>query len=149
MDILNEISVDVSPKDIEAWHCVGVSKNNSKKTIVRFINRKHAKKALISRKNLRKSSWPNCNIFINENLTVKSNEISFLSRKPKRGGHLTKIYTRDGMVHISSPEIHRGKVLKIHHINDLFNLFPYYDFGENYRENDQNDSLQSSCWFIL
>ena len=27
---------------------------------------------------------------------------------------------------------------------DLFNLFPYYDFGENYRENDQNDSLQSS-----
>ena len=33
MDILNEISVDVSPKDIEAYHRVGVSKNNSKKTI--------------------------------------------------------------------------------------------------------------------
>ena len=48
------------------------------------------------------------------------------------------------MVHISSPEIHRGKVLKIYHINDLFNLLPYYDSGENYRENDQNDSLQSS-----
>ena len=148
-DILNEINVDIPPKDIEAWHCVGVSKNNSKKTIVRFINRKHAKKALISRKNLGKSSSPNCNIFINENLTVKSNKISFLSRKIKRGGHLTKTYTRDGMVHISSPEIHRGKVLKIYHINDLFNLFPYYDFGENYRENDQNHSLQSSCWFIL
>ena len=41
-------------------------------------------------------------------------------------------------------EIHRGKVLKIDHINDDFNLFPYYDFGDNYRENDQNDSLQSS-----
>ena len=27
------------------------------------------------------------------------------------------------------------------YINDLFNLFPYYDFGENYRENDQNDFL--------
>ena len=37
MDILNQISVDVSPKDIEACHCVGVSKNNSKKTIVKAL----------------------------------------------------------------------------------------------------------------
>ena len=144
MDILNEISLDVSPKDIEACHSVGVSKNNSKKTIVRFINRKHAKKPLTSRKNLRKSLSTNCNVFINENLTIKNNEIAFLSRKLKRSGHLTKIYTRDGTVHISSPEIHRGKVLKIYRINDLLNLFPYYNFGENYRGNDQNDSLQSS-----
>ena len=92
MDILNEINVDVSPKDIEVCHCVGVSTNNSKKTIVCFINRKYAKKALTSRKNLRKSSSPNCNVFINENLTVKNNEIAFLSRKLKRSGHLTKIY---------------------------------------------------------
>ena len=47
-------------------------------------------------------------------------------------------------MHISSPEMHRGKLLKTYHINDLFNLSPCYDFGENYRENDQNDSLQSS-----
>ena len=56
-------------------------------------------------------------------------------------GHFTKIYTKDGKVDISSPEIHRGKVLKIYYINDLFNLFPYYDFGENYGENNQNDFL--------
>ena len=144
VDILNEITVNVSAKDIEPCHRVGVSKNSSKKTVVRFINRKHAKKTLVSRKNLEKSSSPNGNVFINENLTVKNNEIAFLGRKLKRSGHLNKIYTRDGTVHISSPEIHRGKVLKIYHINDLFNLFPYYDFGENYRENDQNDSLRSS-----
>ena len=47
-------------------------------------------------------------------------------------------------MHISSLEIHRGKVLKIYHINDLFNLFRNYGFRENYRENDQNDSLQFS-----
>ena len=144
MNVLNEIRVDVSRKDVEACHRVGVSKNNSKKTIVRFINRNHAKKALISRKNLTKSSSPNYNVFINENLTVKNNEMAFLNRKLKRSGHLTKIYTKDGTVHISCPEIHRGKVLKIYHINYLFNLFPYFDFGKNYRENDQNDSLQSS-----
>ena len=129
VDILNEITVNVPPKDIEACYRVGASKNSSKKTIVRFINRKHAKKALLSRKNLRKSSLPDCNVFVNENLTVKNSEITFLGRKLKRNGHLNKIYTRDGTVHISSPEIHSGKVLKIHHINDLFNLFPYYDFG--------------------
>ena len=144
MDILNEISGDVSAKDIEVCHRVVVSKNNSKKTTVSFKNRKHAKKALTSKRNLRKSLSPNCNVFINENQTVKKPEIAFLSRKLKRSDRLTKIYTRDGTMHISSPEIHRETVLKIYHINDLFNLFPYYDFGENYRENGQNDSLQSS-----
>ena len=71
MDILNEISGDVSAKDIEVCHRVGVSKNNSKKTTVSFKNRKHAKKALTSKRNLRKSLSPNCNVFINENQTVK------------------------------------------------------------------------------
>ena len=43
MNILNKIvSVNVSPKHIEACHRVDVSKNSSKKTIVRFINRKNA-----------------------------------------------------------------------------------------------------------
>ena len=144
VDILNWISVDVSPKDIKACHRVGVSQNSSKKTIVHFISRKHANKAIIIRKDLRKNPPSNCNVFINENLTVKSNEIAFLRRKLKGSRHLNKIYTKYGTVHILSPEIHRGKVLKIYHINGLFNLFPYYDVGENCRENDQNHSLQSS-----
>ena len=50
MDILNEISVDASTKDIEAGHRAVVSENNSRKTVVRFTNRKHAKKALIAGK---------------------------------------------------------------------------------------------------
>ena len=110
LDILNEITVNVSTKDIEVCHRVGVSKNSSKKTIVHFINRKHAKEALTSRKNLRKNSSPNCNVFLNKNLTVKSNEIAFLGRKLKRSGHLNKIYTRDRTLHISSSETHSGKV---------------------------------------
>ena len=47
-------------------------------------------------------------------------------------------------MHISSPEMHRGKVLKNYHINYTFNLFPYYDIREKYNKNDQNDPLQSS-----
>ena len=144
VNILNETSADVSPKDIVECNCVGVPKNSSKKTIVYFINKRHAKKALISRKKIRNNSSSNCYVFINENLTVQNNEIAFLGRKLKRSGHVNKIFTKDGTVNISGPETYRGKVLKIHHINDLFSLFPYYDFGENYRENDQKDSLQSS-----
>ena len=63
-----------------------------------FINRKHAKKALISRKKLSKNSSPNCKVFINKNLTVKNNEIAFIGRKLKRSGHLNEIYTRDGTI---------------------------------------------------
>ena len=51
------------------------------------------------------------NVFINENFTVKNNEIAFVGRKLKRSGNLNKIHTRDGTVHVSSTEIHRGKVL--------------------------------------
>ena len=55
-------------------------------------------------------------------------------------GHVDKIYTKDGTVHLSIPQMQRGKVWKIYHINNL---------GENYRENEQNDSIQSSYQFIL
>ena len=54
VNILNEISVGVSSIDIETCHPVGVSKNTLKKTTVRVINRQHAKKALISKRKLRK-----------------------------------------------------------------------------------------------
>ena len=109
-------------------------KSSSKKAIVHFINREHANKTHISRRKLRKNSLPNCNVFINENLTIKNNKIAFLGRKRKCSGHLNEIYPRDGKVHFSSPEIYKGSILKIHHINDLSNLLPYHDFEENYRE---------------
>ena len=80
------------------------------------------------RKKLKNNSSSNCNVFINENLTVKNSEIAFLGRKLKRSGHVNKISTKDGTVDTFSPEIHRGKVLKVYHINDLFSLFLYYDF---------------------
>ena len=53
IEIVDKIEVNVSSKDIEACHRIGKSKDNSKKTIVRFVNRKYAKKALLNRKNLK------------------------------------------------------------------------------------------------
>ena len=48
------------------------------------------------------------------------------------------------MVPFSRPDVEKGKVLKIYHSKDLFDLFPDYDFDENSREDEQNDSIQSS-----
>ena len=114
-----------------------------KKTIVRFINRKYAKKAL---KILRKNVTYN-NIFINENLTKTNNLIAYNCRKLKRNGMIDKSYSGEGVIHISSPQISNGKVIKVLHMNTLFDLFAEYDFNEEVRgENQQehDDSLQSS-----
>ena len=46
IQILDKIDVDASSKDIESCHRIGKSKNSSKTTIVRLLNRKHAKKPL-------------------------------------------------------------------------------------------------------
>ena len=46
-------NVHVTADDIEACHRIGKSKENSKKTTVRFINRKHCKCILVNRKKLK------------------------------------------------------------------------------------------------
>ena len=52
-DIMKDVDVDINSSDIEACHRIGKSDRitESKKTIVRFINRKYCKKALLKRKN--------------------------------------------------------------------------------------------------
>ena len=120
-------------------------KINKKKTIVRFINRKYAKKALLNRKSMRNVTYNN--IYINENLTKANNTIAYNCRKLKCNGMIDKNYSREGIIHISSPTIRNGKVIKVLHMNTLFDMFPEYNFNteekrENYQEH--NDSLQSS-----
>ena len=44
----------------------------------------------------------------------------------KRSGHRNKIYTREG--YIFQVQKYTGNLLKIYHLNDLFNIFPYYEF---------------------
>ena len=39
------------------------------------------------------------------------------------------------------------KVIKILHMSMLLDIFPYLDFGPDTREEEHNNSLQSSYWF--
>ena len=105
IEILDKIEVNVSSKDIEACHRIGKSKDNSKKTIICFVNRKYAKKALLNRKNLKhldKSSIGQSNsnnIFFSENLTPMNNKLAFYCRKLDRDGYVEKTFSRKGVVH--------------------------------------------------
>ena len=149
IEILDKIDVNVSSKDVEACHRIGKSKNSSKTTIVRFVNRKHAKKALVNRKGLKNIDKTSIGlekshgIFINENLTPNNKKIAFHCRELKRNGRIDKTFSRDGIVQITSKNIENGKKVKVIHMNTLYDRFPDFDFGEDARD-DHNDSLQSS-----
>ena len=71
--------------DIEAWDRIGKSKGNSKKTIIRFINRKHCKCVLVNRKKLKSFNsesigLPNVKLYFNESLTECNNALAFYGR---------------------------------------------------------------------
>ena len=146
---LNRIDINVSSQDIEACHRIGKSKNFSKTTMVRFVNRQKCKNPLVNRNRLKNTDRTSIglenlhSIFVNENFTPTNNKISFHCRELKRNGRIDKTYSRDCIVQIVSKDIGNGKKIKIMHINMLHDRFPDFDFGEDTRE-DHNDSLQSS-----
>ena len=77
----------------------------AKKTIVKFINRKFCKKALVNRKNLininsemKYNFSRNNKTFIKENLTRANESIAFCDRKLQRNGKIHACITRDEIV---------------------------------------------------
>ena len=88
--ILSDIDVNVESREVEEYHRIGKSNNGSKKTIIRFVNRKYCKKALLNRKQLERNNLKKhhlvsgTRIFINENLTVKNEHLAFNCRQLKK-----------------------------------------------------------------
>ena len=150
IEILDAIGIGTKSVDFEDCHRVGKSKNTSKKVIARFVNRKLVEKVLCKRKQLRtiyKTSigLHNATIFLNQNLTPKNNKIAYHCRKLKRDGTISKTYTSNGTNIICCNLIKDGK--KVYHVNDLCEMFPDNDFGNDdndYSGDAANESLQSS-----
>ena len=135
IDIMKDVDVDVNSSDIEACHRIGQSDQRaaSKKAIVRFINRKYCKKALLKRKNFVSINTItnynfSCNnqIFINESLTKTNEPLAFCSRKLKCSGLIHSCYTKDRVVHIKKSE--HAKAIKVYHINLLYEQIPEFVF---------------------
>ena len=89
--ILSDVDVNVESREVEECQRIGKSNNGSKKTIIRFVNRKYCKKALLNRKQLERIDLrkhhlvSGTRIFINENLTVKNEHLAFNCRQLKKG----------------------------------------------------------------
>ena len=73
-----------------------------------------------------------------------NNKIAFYCRKFKRNGQIDKTYSRDGVIHIATGNIRDVKSNKILHMSMLLDTFPDFDFGSDAREEEHNESLQSS-----
>ena len=127
----------VTNNDIEACHRISKKNNriNSTKIIIRFVNRKHAKKALFNKNKLSQNhknyslNLSNNPLFISENLTRMNGSLAYQGRKLKRNNLVNACYTRDGIVTIKISD--RFKAIKIYHMNDLLDLFPDFDFDDD------------------
>ena len=88
--IFSNIDVNVESREVEECHKIGKSNNGSRKTIIRFANRKYCKKALLNRKKLERIDVikhhlvSGTRIFINENLTLKNEHLVFNRRQLKK-----------------------------------------------------------------
>ena len=152
--VLSDIDINVELKEVEDCHRIGKSNNGSKKTIIRFINRKYCKKALLKRKQLERIDLKkhkfvsDTRIFINENLKVKNEHLAFNCRSLKKRNYIFGIFTKNGTVYIKENENSRPVVIL--NMDALHDKFPnFYDLSKEGNENrdisgDQNASVLSS-----
>ena len=137
-NILKDVDVHINNNDLEACHRIGKSdaRTGSEKTIVRLVNRKYCKKALLNRKNFihinsetKYNFSRNNKVFINENLTKANKSIAFCGRKLKRANLIYSSYVREGVVHIKKSE--QARPIKVIHINTLYEEFPDFEFFDD------------------
>ena len=141
----------MTSNDIKACHRIGKKNNriNSTKTIIRFVNRRYAKKDLFNKKELSQNhknysfNTNNNPLFISENLTRMNESLAYQGRKPKRNNLVNACYTRDDIVTIKISD--RSKAINVYHMNDLLDLFPDFDFDddESFHDASPNVSAQS------
>ena len=152
-EILSDIDVKVTSNDIEACHRIGKKNNriNRTKTIIRFVNKKHAKKALFNKKKLSQNhknysfNTNNNPLFISQNLTRMNESLASQGRKLKRNNLVNAYFTRDGIVTIKISDL--SKVIKVYHMNDLLDLFPYFDFDDDEPFHDASPDVSAQSMY--
>ena len=153
VSILVDIDADVDSNALEACHRFGKPERTTKsrKTIVRFTNRKYCKKALLNQKKLanldnEKHQLGSSNkIFISENLSWMNENIAFEARKLKRRGAIHGYFTRDGVVHIKLRE--HDKAIKILHKNHFCKYILDHEEEEEDLFHDVSQEVNNSVQF--
>ena len=144
---MSEINVSIEENDIEACHRFGKPDvtSKSKKTIVRFANRKNCNKIFENKKKLAKLNnqkhnfREGTNIFVTESLTPMNESIAFNCRKLKRKKIIIhSCYSRNGIINIERTD--KRRPVKVFHMERLVNLFSDFDSeaGEMYLDTSQD-----------
>ena len=82
---------------------------------------------------------------MNENLTLVCNRIAFNCRKLKRQNLIFKTFTVNGMIHLFSNNLKRGKPVKVLHMQNVLNIFPDIEFeASNNEKEDVNELADES-----
>ena len=152
-EILSDIDVKVTSNDIEACHRIGkkINRINSTKTIIQFVNRKHAKKALFNKKKLSQNhknysfNTNNNPLFISQNLTRMNESLASQGRKLKRNNLVNACFRRDGIVTIKISDL--SKAIKVYHMNDLLDLFPDFDFDDDEPFHDASPDVSAQSMY--
>ena len=146
ISMMSDINVNIEENDIEACHRLGKPDvtSKSKKTIVRFANRKNCnkifenKKKLAKLKNQKHNFREGTKIFVSESLAPMNESIAFSCRKLKRKELIHSCYNRNGIINIKMTD--KSRPIKIFHMERLVNLFSDFDFeaGDMYLDASQD-----------
>ena len=148
--ILSDIVNVESRKGLKDCRTIGKSSHGSKKTIIRFINRKYCKRALLTRKQLEKfylrkhQFRSGTKIFTHENLRAKNEQLVFNCCQLNRRNLIFRMLTKNDTIYIKQTE--NPKLLIILNMTILHDILTnFYDLIKKGIENrdksgDQNAS---------
>ena len=131
-DILGTIDVNVTTKDIEACHRLPYSrkenKDNPKRTIVKFINRKNCEAAMKNRKALKDTDKTSLNfpedtrIFVNDSLCPYYRGLYGKCKSLYLSKRIFAFWSSNGVIKLKVEE--KSNLKSITHDYDLHRLFP-------------------------
>jgi hypothetical protein len=125
IEIMKEARVEVDDRPLNKMDITAVHRLADKKTtIVRVVNRKFVKKALINGKNLknckRYGHGDNSKIYLNDSFCPEFRFLNFVIRKALRENNIYKYKIRNGVTSVQKDEY--SLFVQIGHVNDLENL---------------------------
>ena len=129
INVLDKVNVKVTKSDIEACHRLG----DSRKTIVRFVNRKHSFEALKNKKMLMSVDLTsigldnNTNLFLSQNCSDYNNKIAFHCRELRRKRLIDSTWVYGHKVFIKIQD--NGNKEEIKHLSQLTRKFPDHIFN--------------------
>lgn len=126
--ILGKIDVNVEEKDIEACHRLPPTKRDkTKKTIIRFVNRKVAEKSLSNKKKLQNINkveleLPNTPLYIGENLNDHYRELAWMCRRLRKENLIYSYKFQNECFSVKAKENSESRI-KVFHKDDLLKYY--------------------------